>query len=436
MIVEKDIARLSIGSYVVVIVKQRGTRKLKHKGWVKSLRVIEKLIELGVERVSIDTSKVLANENSKAEDSLDSDNATLKNESNTDTKISLKANDLLPKGMPSSKQIEKKKNSSNLTPKSKNRDRAKSLKHAKSLFNEAKQIQKKIFEDIVGGRQVEFQAVKDITEQTTETIFDNPDALACIINIRAKDDYLLEHSASVSILITIFARYLKLDKQLSEELAIGAFLHDVGKIKIPDSILSKPGKLTEAEFEIMKTHVDHSIQIIADTPGLSDLSMSVAACHHEKLDGSGYPNGLRSNDISQYGRMITICDIYDALTADRVYKCGLAQVKSFSILLKMAEQNMLDVSLVNQFIKCMGVYPVGSLVKLSSNQLAVVEERNAKDPIRPKVKTFYSVSQNHFVGSKEIDLSDDSNEQIEKGVRANEFNLDMNKILEFLIMDG
>jgi HD-GYP domain-containing protein (c-di-GMP phosphodiesterase class II) len=229
---------------------------------------------------------------------------------------------------------------------------------------------------------------------------------------------------------------LKLDKQLSEELAIGAFLHDVGKIKIPDAILSKPGKLTESEFETMKTHVNHSVQIITETPGISNLSLSVAASHHEKLDGSGYPQGLRSNNISQYGRMITICDIYDALTADRVYKNGLAQVKSFSILLKMAEKNMLDSSLVNQFIKCMGVYPVGSLVKLKSNKLAVVEERNADDPIRPKVKTFYNVSQNHFIGSKEINLADDNNEQIVKGVRANEFNLDMNKIFEFLVMDG
>ena len=402
MIVEKDIARLSIGSYVVAIVKQRGTHQLRHQGWVKDLRVIEKLIELGVERVSIDTSKVLEKETKKSEDI----------------------------------QIDKKKSSTNRPPKYKNKNRAKSLKQAKLLFDEAKQIQQKIFDDILAGCQVEFQAVKEITQQTTETIFDNPDALACIINIRAKDDYLLEHSASVSILITIFARHLKLDKQLSEELAIGAFLHDVGKIKIPDAILNKPGKLTEAEFEIMKTHVNHSVQIITETPGISDLSLSVAASHHEKLDGSGYPQGLRSNNISQYSRMITICDIYDALTADRVYKDGLAQVKSFSILLKMAEQNMLDRSLVNQFIKCMGVYPVGSLVKLSSNQLAVVEERNPEDPIRPKVKTFYSVSQNHFVGSKKIDLSDDNNEQIEKGVRANEFNLDMNKILEFLIMDG
>jgi len=436
MIVEKDIARLSIGSYVVAIVKQSGTQRIKHQGWVKSLRVIERLIELGVERVSIDTQKILASEDSSKEGSNNEThaNSTLAPETQEDlseqaTEIKTGLNKL------ETKESNKGKPKSQLHNRG-SKNTAKSLQKAKALFDESKQIQRQIYDDILGGRQVEFQAVKDITAQTTETIFENPDALACIINIREKDDYLLEHSTSVAILITLFARYLKIDKQTSELLTIGAFLHDVGKIRIADEILNKPGKLTEPEFEIMKTHVEHSIDIITNTRGISEISLSVAAFHHEKLDGSGYPKGLRADKINQYGRMITICDIYDALTADRVYKAGIAQVKSFSILVKMAESNILDKSLVNSFIKCMGVFPVGSLVMLSSNQLAVVEQRNDQDPIRPKVKTFYNLSQNHFVGAKNIDLSDNSNESIEKGVRANEFDLDMNKILEFLIMDG
>ena len=112
----------------------------------------------------------------------------------------------------------------------------------------------------------------------------------------------------------------------TKELSIGAFLHDVGKIKIPDKILNKPGKLTVNEFEIMKTHVLHSVNIINKIPEISKLSLEVAALHHEKLDSSGYPMGLAGDKISQYGRMITICDIFDALTANRVYKDGMAQV--------------------------------------------------------------------------------------------------------------
>ena len=186
----------------------------------------------------------------------------------------------------------------------------------------------------------------------------------------------------------------------------------------------------------MKTHVVHSVNIINKIPNISKLSIEVAALHHEKLDSTGYPLGLPSSKISEYGRMISICDIFDALTAHRVYKDGMAQVKAFAILRNMAEKGLLDSSLVIRFIKCMGVYPVGSLVQLKSKQLAVVESRNLDDPIRPKVKAFFSVKQNHFVTAKDIDLSAEDQEHIEKGVRADDFDLDMNKILDFLILEG
>jgi len=421
MIIEKDIARVSIGSYVVEIVKQRGSHNIKQKGWIRNLRTIEKLIDLGVERVSIDTSKQLSDEPeevtpiedvSTKEEAVEGKPSVSLEESKIDTPVSPAP--IIPK------------KSASVT----------SIAQAKTLFDDAKNIQRKILDDVVCGRQLELEPIQEITEHTTEAIFENPDALACIINIRKKDEYLLEHSTAVSILMSVFARHMNLDIKIAKELAVGAFLHDVGKIMIPDSILNKPGKLTVEEFEVMKTHVNHSIEIIENTSGISSLSLEVAALHHEKLDGGGYPNSLPSEKISQYGRMITICDIFDALTANRVYKDGMAQVKAFAILLNMAEQKMLDVSLVNRFIKCMGVYPVGSLVQLNSNQLAVVESRNAEDPIRPKVKAFYSVNQEHFLQAKHIDLAETNIDHIEKGVRADDFNLDMNKILEFLLLEG
>ena len=395
MIIEKDIARVSIGSYVVEIVKQRDSHKIKQTGWVKDLRTIEKLIDMGVERVKIDTSKRLSDE---------------------------------------SEEITHVENSPPKTAKKK--ATSTSISQAKALFNEAKNIQRKILDDVVCGRQLELEPIQEITKQTTEAIFENPEALSCIINIRKKDEYLLEHSTAVSILMSIFARHMNIDVSIAKELAIGAFLHDVGKIMIPDSILNKPGKLTAEEFEVMKTHVNHSVDIIKNTEGISSLSLEVAALHHEKLDGQGYPNSVPAEKISQYGRMITICDIFDALTANRVYKDGMVQAKAFAIMLNMVERQMIDGELVNSFIKCMGVYPVGSLVQLSSNQLAVVESKNAKDPIRPKVKAFYSVKQGHFLESKHIDLSETSQNNIEKGVRAEDFNLDMNKILEFILMES
>lgn len=409
MLVEKDVARLSVGNYVDSIAKQSGTYKLKHKGRINSLHAIEILIDKGVERVIVDTSK-----------NLDSEKTV-----ETARNISKELKHHLPLERP----VEFENKSSN-------KDFAESISKAKAIFDESKQIQRKLFDDVICGRQIELEPIIEITRETTETIFENPDALACIINIREKDEYLLEHSTAVSILMSIFCRYMEVDLETTKVLSIGAFLHDVGKIKIPDKILNKPGKLAENEFEIMKTHVLHSVNIINKIPEISKLSLEVAALHHEKLDSSGYPMGLTGDKISQYGRMITICDIFDALTANRVYRDGMAQVKAFAILRNMSEQRLLDNDLVIRFIKCMGVYPVGSLVKLESNQLAVVESRNLDDPIRPKVKAFYSLSQNHFVAAKDIDLSNEDQENIEKGVRADDFDLDMNKILEFLILEA
>lgn len=311
-----------------------------------------------------------------------------------------------------------------------------SIRNAKRIFDECKEIQKKVLNDVLVGRTIDVTPVEEMVDQTTEAVFENPDALACILNIRQKDEYLLEHSTAVSILMSVFSRYLQIDLETTKELALGAFLHDVGKIKIPDEILNKPGKLTKDEFEVMKTHVQYSVETIKKAEGLSALTLEVAAQHHEKLNGAGYPRALADKDITVYGRMIAICDIFDALTAHRVYKQGMAQVKAFAILINMADKGMLDLSFVHKFIKCIGVYPVGSLVKLNSNQLAVVESRNPNNPIKPNVKAFYNIDQSHFVESENIDLSDGDKTHIEKGVRADDFNLDMNKILEFLVMEG
>ena len=389
MISEKALKHVAIGEYIVDIVKQQGSYVLSSPGYIKNAKVITHLQSKGVESVLIDTSKSLV-----VQDEI-----------------------VIP---PTNSQAQ---------------PLILEINKAKKIFNESKALQKKIFDDALSGRDIDITPVIEITDQAIDTIFKNPDALACIINIRQKDEYLLEHSVSVSILISIFARYLNIDKQIVRQLAVGAFLHDVGKIMIPDSVLNKPGKLTDKEFTVMKTHVNHSIKIIEQTKGISEISLEVAALHHEKLDGTGYPYQISENKITQYGRMVAICDIFDALTADRVYKDGYSHIKSFSILRKLAEQQHLDKRLVDIFIKCLGVYPVGSLVELGSKKLAIVEGRNYDDPIRPKVRSFYSVDDHRYVMTQDIDLSK-TEDFIVKGVRADEFDLDMNKIVEFLLMQG
>ncbi len=389
MLIEKDISELTIGHYVVQIIQQEGRFSLTGPGHIKSKAVINHLKSKNVYQVLIDDSKTLRPSNrSKSVDSIE---------------------------VPLINREE--------------------LKQAKAIFDQSKSIQKKLFHDALSGCSLELSPVIEITNKSIDAIFNNPSSLACMLNIREKDAYLLEHSVAVSVYITIFTRYLGIERHIIEQLSIGAFLHDIGKIKVPDEILNKPGKLTDDEFTIMKTHANHSIDIIKKTPGVSALSLEVAALHHEKLDGCGYPFQVKAEDISLYGRMITICDIFDALTAARVYKEGFAHGKSFAILRELAKQGQLDNELVDHFIKCLGVFPVGSLVQLKSNKLALVQVRNDENPTNPQVHSFYSVELNQFLNKQEIDLSD-SDDSIVKGVRAEEFDLDMKKIVEMLLMEG
>lgn len=382
MIVEQDLSDVVIGTYVIKIIEQEGRFKLPKSGWIKNQASIDQFKAKGIKRVLIDTSK--------------------------------------------QREIQKEhaaKDDFNFLA---------DLSQAKKVFKASKDIQQKLFADAKEGTPLDLGPVRNITDESIDIIFKNPDALACIITIRQKDEYLLEHSIAVSILMTIFAHYLKIDKEIIRELAVGAFLHDVGKIMIPDDILNKPGRLTEQEFEVMKTHVTHSINSITNTPGISKLSLEVAAQHHEKLDGNGYPNNLKAEEVSHYGRMISICDIFDALTANRCYKAGFPQVKAFSILRALANENQLDSVLVDSFIKCIGVYPVGSLVKLDSDKLAIVEQRNKNDSIRPKVKAFYNLNDNSFEMPQGVDLSTSKDEQIVKCVRADDFDLNIDEIIEYL----
>lgn len=395
IMIETKLSDLAVGHYVVKIMLQSGNYNLAKPSYIKSQQVIDKLASKGVQTVLIDPDRTLHQ-----------------------SVLPVATSATQPNDKISRQQLIKA-----------------DVLRAKMIFDDSKAISAKVFNDVQSGREIELAPVLDITETAMKEVFKNSSALACVINIREKDHYLLEHSVSVSVLMCIFARHLGIDPTTTHQLAVGAFLHDIGKIKVPSHILHKPGKLTDDEFEIMKTHVNHSIDAIEKTPNISPLSLSVAAQHHEKLDGNGYPFKLNADDISLYGRMISICDIFDALTANRVYKAGYSHIKSFSILRNLAKLNHLDSQLVDKFIKCMGVYPVGSLVELHSHKLAIIEEHNADDPTRPLVKTFYDVDQKGYQAAKSIDLTCDD-DFIVKGVRPDDFNLDMNQIVEFLLKQG
>ena len=295
-------------------------------------------------------------------------------------------------------------------------------KRAKKLIAEAKDLAQKLLNQTFEGKIIEVDEVEAWADDVIESVFIDSNALQCVSALRKKDSYLLEHSVNVACLLVSFGKYLGLDKQTLKQLAIGGIIHDVGKIKVDDKILHKPAKLTPEEFEHMKLHQVFAGEIILHVKGLSDVSRDVCLMHHEKLDGNGYPRGLKGDEIPIHGRMSCIVDIYDALTADRCYKKGMSSAEAFKILLSLTPFH-LDADLVYKFINCVGMYPVGSIVELSDGRVGIVWSSNDSQALKPEVKCFYSRKYQRYIDVAMVDLKN-SLHKIERAVAPSSLEID------------
>ncbi|MEL4427175.1 HD-GYP domain-containing protein [Shewanella indica] len=293
---------------------------------------------------------------------------------------------------------------------------------AKQLLTEAKGLVRKVLSETFESKAIEVEPFAALADNMIESVMLDSDAMKCISALRSKDAYLLEHSVNVAFLLITFGKYLKLDREMLRQLAIGGILHDIGKIKVDNKILHKPGKLTPEEFEHMKLHQVYAIEIMEQAKGLSQVSKDVCLMHHEKLDGRGYPQGLTGDALPLHGRMSCIVDIYDALTATRCYKEAMSPAAAFKILLSLTPFH-LDESLVYEFIRCIGVYPVGSLVQLSDGRVGIVWESKDRDVLHPIVKCFYSLKFKRYTDVTMVDLQK-SDLNIDRGVSPSSLDVD------------
>lgn len=274
---------------------------------------------------------------------------------------------------------------------------------ARRLHTAANRIVRHLMADIRLGKQIELDKIDPMVEGMVDSIFRNKNALLPLAQLKSHDDYTFEHSVSVCALMVAFARGLELPREIIKEIASGALLHDVGKARVPDEILNKPAKLTDAEFAKMKNHVVQSKIILQATPGVSQVAMDVASQHHERFDGTGYPNKLVGQEISLYGQMGSIVDVYDALSSNRVYHKGMPPSLALKKLLEWSNHHF-DPKLVHVFIRAVGIYPTGSLVKLESGRLAVVQEQNENALLSPAVLAIFSTQKNAYIPPTRIDL--------------------------------
>jgi HD-GYP domain-containing protein (c-di-GMP phosphodiesterase class II) len=275
---------------------------------------------------------------------------------------------------------------------------------ARRIHGEARLIVRGILQDVRLGRQVELEKVHPAVEHVTDSILRNNGALLSLCRIKTKDDYTFLHSVSVGALMVSFCHALGMVREQIREAGIGGMLHDVGKMTIPDDILNKPGKLTAPEFALMKCHVVESRRILLATDGISDTAVQVAAQHHERHDGSGYPEGLKGDEISRLGQMAAIVDVYDALTSDRCYHKAIAPTDALRKIYEWSRFHF-NPALVHAFMRCIGIYPIGTLVRLESGRLGVVVEQNDKDLISPRVRVFFSSKSNTHIRPEIVDLA-------------------------------
>jgi len=267
-----------------------------------------------------------------------------------------------------------------------------------------------IMEDARLGRSINIEGAKQAVTEMAESIIRNPDALTCYSQLKNHDKYTAEHSLRVSILAMVFGRHLGIDKAHLQLLGTGGLLHDVGKMKIPLEILNKPGELTRAEATIMEDHVPLGVKVLEESGGIAEPAMEVVRGHHERYDGTGYKYGLKGETIGQFGLIGGIVDFYDAVTSDRCYRKGIAAHVMLREMYKLRGQSF-DPTLVEQFIQCIGVYPIGSVVELSSGDVGVVTNINRERRLKPKIRLILKPDSKPYTTVKIIDLVRDRSEK-------------------------
>lgn len=274
----------------------------------------------------------------------------------------------------------------------------------RQLHTQAKSHINNMFEDARMGRTVDTGGAKQLVKGLVGSIIRNPDALTWMTQLKNKDEYTALHSLNVCVLTLTFARHLGMENAALEEIGLGGFMHDIGKLRVPLDVLNKPGKLTAGEFELMKKHPEYGRDLLNRSGGVPSSTIDIAFSHHERAAGQGYPRGIKADQISRFAAIVAVVDVYDALTSDRCYHKGMSAQDTMKKLYEW-RNGALDGQLVEQFIQALGVYPVGSVVELNSGELALVLSAEPHSKLQPKVMVFTNAEKQQSLPHRLVDLA-------------------------------
>ncbi len=278
------------------------------------------------------------------------------------------------------------------------------LSEARAILHRAKPALVSMFTEARMGRAIDTGAVDALVDEISASVSRNASALISLSRLRHADDYTYMHSAAVCAMMIALARQTGADERSVREAGLAGMMHDLGKARVPLEILNKPGALTDAEFAQMKAHPRFGHDMLVALGGIEPPVLDACLHHHEKIDGTGYPDGLAGDGISLIARMAAVCDVYDAITSNRPYKAGWSPAESIR---RMAEwqKGHFDPNVFRAFVKTVGIYPIGSIVRLACTRLAVVVDIGARPLLRPLVKAFYSTHHKIQIEPEAIDLA-------------------------------
>ncbi|MDF2785040.1 MAG: RpfG [Pantoea eucrina] len=277
------------------------------------------------------------------------------------------------------------------------------LDQAQQIFAQGKPRVLAMFNEARMGQRLDLSFTLDLVEQIAGSIAREPSALLSVARLKNHDDYTYLHSMAVCGLMISLGKKLGLEADQLRRVGMAGLLHDVGKAAVPLAILNKPGKLSDDEFAVMREHPIVGAQMLMDADAGYDL-LDVALHHHEKFDGSGYPHGLRGEEITLYARMSSVCDVYDALTSHRPYRKGWTPAEAMHNMLSW--RGHFDPAVLHSFVRAIGIYPVGSLVRLASGRVALVVQAGEKSLLKPKLHVFWSLHARREVKPEIVDLGD------------------------------
>lgn len=279
------------------------------------------------------------------------------------------------------------------------------LPAAQIALEEASNQVAHIMEDVKAGKNLNIEAVRGVVEPVLDSIIRNSEAYMWLSMMQKKNAYTYSHAIDNCALAVAFGRFMGLPKKDLRTLAIGLLMMDMGNVRVPEVLLEKEGRLTEAEYRIVKKHVAHGVEILKSTKGMTEDIINIALTHHERFDGSGYPSGLYGTQIPVYGRMAAIIDCYDAMTSNRPFSTAKSPYAALQNIYNWRD-SAFQPELVEQFLQCMGVYPTGSLVEMTNGEVAIVLEQNLTQRMRPKVMLILDEEKNHLMEYKTIDLAE------------------------------